>query len=530
MDQNTRRQLGLRTRLVGAAAVSTAATLAVGACGLVWTHQLSQGASDVYEQGAVPLSTLRQLETAYYRARSSEARALLPTISEEQRADSAAGAEQDRAAIEDLVARATAMPLDGAARRSVESFAVAELAYTDALQAIGEATRQGDAGALQEAVPALVQHEQEAVESLTAAVAAQQAHAAALAGEARDTAARARWLTAAVLAVAAVLSTALALLAARSVVRPVARIREVLDQAAAGDLRVRVASTRTDELGRAAAGLDSTLDTLGGLLTLVGRSAEHLRTTSTDLTRAAAELAGSSRAALAQTSAVAASAEEVSSSISTVAEGSGQMDGAITEIARSAGEAAAVAGRAVDVAARTTLTVGKLGRSSEEIAGVVKLITAIAEQTNLLALNATIEAARAGEAGKGFAVVAGEVKELAQQTARATSDISARVATIQEDTAGAVEAIAEISTTIARINDLQVTIAAAVEEQTATTTEMNRSVAGAADGSRAIAGTVSALAAGARATDAGTAQVESQAGRLQHMSAEMERTLEGFQV
>ena len=115
------------------------------------------------------------------------------------------------------------------------------------------------------------------------------------------------------------------------------------------------------------------------------------------------------------------------------------------------------------------------------------MITSIAEQTNLLALNATIEAARAGEAGKGFAVVATEVKDLAQETARATEDISRRVEAIQADTSGAVAAIEEITSVIARISDFQTTIASAVEEQTATTAEMSRSVTEAATGTGEIA-------------------------------------------
>ncbi|MFN8192797.1 MAG: methyl-accepting chemotaxis protein [Nocardioidaceae bacterium] len=113
----------------------------------------------------------------------------------------------------------------------------------------------------------------------------------------------------------------------------------------------------------------------------------------------------------------------------------------------------------------------ELGNSSAEIGNVIKVINSIAEQTNLLALNATIEAARAGEAGKGFAVVANEVKELAQETAKATEDIGHRISAIQSDTENAVTAITEISAIIAQINDTQTTIASAVEEQTATTNE-----------------------------------------------------------
>jgi methyl-accepting chemotaxis protein len=166
--------------------------------------------------------------------------------------------------------------------------------------------------------------------------------------------------------------------------------------------------------------------------------------------------------------------------------------------------------------------VAQLDSSSTEIGNVLKLITSIAEQTNLLALNATIEAARAGEAGKGFAVVANEVKELAQETAKATEDIAGRVGAIQTDARAAAASIGQISSVIGEISQYQTTIAAAVEEQTATTGEISRNVSQAASGTDSIATTISGVADASRTTSSGmgqsrtaTAELATMAGRLQ---------------
>lgn len=184
----------------------------------------------------------------------------------------------------------------------------------------------------------------------------------------------------------------------------------------------------------------------------------------------------------------------------------------------------------MEVTASTTAVMAKLGDSSAEIGNVIKLINSIAEQTNLLALNATIEAARAGEAGKGFAVVASEVKDLAQETARATGDISHKVAAIQADTAGAVTAIGEISHIIGQINEFQTTIASAVEEQTATTQQMSRNVSDAAGSGYQVAETITEVATSVQLTTTGAHEARRAAGQLALMSTQMRDLVDRFQL
>ncbi|HEU5472540.1 MAG TPA: methyl-accepting chemotaxis protein [Actinophytocola sp.] len=370
----------------------------------------------------------------------------------------------------------------------------------------------------------------QAQSSINAATAEQAAHAERAAAEAQDTYESARMMILAIVGGGLLVSLILALLVARSVIRPLRKVQAVLEQVDNGDLRVRVDDHGKDELAGVAHSLDHTLDSLAGVLELVDRSATDLAASSQQLTGTAAAIADNTQTAADQARVVNSSATDVSASVETVATGSGQMEMAIREIADSSQQAAGVAAQAVTTAEATTRTVQKLGESTQEIASVVKMITAIAEQTNLLALNATIEAARAGDAGKGFAVVASEVKELSQETARATEDISTRVGAIQADTANAVHAIGEISLVIDKINHIQIGIAAAVEQQRLTTNEMNRNVSAAAHGSRAIAANISGLAERTAQTGVRLEDAQRAATELARMSSDLQAALARFQL
>ena len=187
-----------------------------------------------------------------------------------------------------------------------------------------------------------------------------------------------------------------------------------------------------------------------------------------------------------------------------------------------------IAEAAVMQAQETDGRIGKLSRAAQQIGDVVKLITAIAEQTNLLALNATIEAARAGDAGRGFAVVAAEVKSLANQTAKATDEISSHISGMQDATQESVTAIKQIGATIAQISTIASSIATAVEKQGAATHEIARNVQNVAEGTREAAANIVQVNRGATETGSASEEVLSSAKALSSESTRLRAELGRF--
>ena len=199
---------------------------------------------------------------------------------------------------------------------------------------------------------------------------------------------------------------------------------------------------------------------------------------------------------------------QTSSNVQTVAASAEELNASVAEISTQVSKALEIANGAVDEAKQTNDIITSLAEAAQTIGQVVELISGIAEQTNLLALNATIEAARAGEAGKGFTVVASEVKNLANQTANATNQISEQITSVQGATEKAVAAIGTISTTISSMNDISSSIANAVEEQSAVSAEITQNMQNAATSVGTIVGNVSDIAKSSREINEATQSVK----------------------
>src|SRR5262249_5300936 len=260
---------------------------------------------------------------------------------------------------------------------------------------------------------------------------------------------------------------------------------------------------------------------IGNIVGAVSSASGELTSTATTLTKTAETTQQLS-------STVAAASGQASSNVQSVASSTEEMSSSVAEIARQVPESSDIAKEAVGQAEKTDARINKLAQAATRIGDVTQLITTIAEQTNLLALNATIEAARAGEAGKGFAVVAQEVKQLASQTAKATSEISSQIAEMQAATQESVTAIKEIGGTIKRISEIATTIASAVEQQGAATQEITRNIQQAAHGTTQVASNIAEVRSGAAQTGSGAADVLAAAKSLGEQSGRLRSEVDKF--
>jgi methyl-accepting chemotaxis protein len=266
----------------------------------------------------------------------------------------------------------------------------------------------------------------------------------------------------------------------------------------------------------------------GDFEAMIGEIVEIVSQASTALEASAGTLTATAERSEELATTVAAASEEASTNVQSVASATEEMASSVNEISRQVQGSARIAGEAVEQAQKTNDRVAELAKAAARIGDVVELINSIAGQTNLLALNATIEAARAGEAGRGFAVVASEVKALAEQTAKATGEISQQISGIQAATQESVDAIKEIGDTIGRMSEIAATIAAAVEQQGAATQEISRNVQQAANGTQQVSANITDVQRGASETGSASAQVLGAAKSLSGESDRLKREVGKF--
>jgi methyl-accepting chemotaxis protein len=342
------------------------------------------------------------------------------------------------------------------------------------------------------------------------------------------------------------------------IARPITLITETMNKLAAGQANIDLPDTdRRDEIGAMGAALrvfrhnaqekerlsaeqkraqaaaeTEKRDLLNRLVEDFQRSVyrvvDQVGTSAEGMDRTATAMSSNAEQTNRQAQVVAQASEEVSSSIQTVAAAADELTASIREIARQVDQSSQVTQTASEEAARTNDAMKSLAETSTRIGEVVSLINDIASQTNLLALNATIEAARAGEAGKGFAVVAGEVKHLANQTAKATDEIGTQIAAVQQATKEAVSSIGGIVGRIQEIHAIATAIASAVEEQSSATSEIARNVQEAANGTQHVSGNIAGVTRSASETGSAAGQVLESARALLREATELKSVVGTF--
>jgi methyl-accepting chemotaxis protein len=296
---------------------------------------------------------------------------------------------------------------------------------------------------------------------------------------------------------------------------------QMLAALAEGDLSERIVSEYRGDFATLKNNANATAERIGQTIAEIKRAAQ-------EVTSASAEISGSTTDLSQRTEEQAASLEETSASMEEIAATVKKNAENAQQANQSASSTSNVADRGGQVVAKAVEAMSQIEGSSRKISDIIGVIDEIARQTNLLALNAAVEAARAGEAGRGFAVVASEVKSLASQTAKATDEIRAQIASMQNVTTSAVSAIRNIGQTIGEINDVTTAIAAAVEEQGAATREIARNIQHAAGGTTEVSGNIAGVSAASAEAGAAAADVLNASAALRREAEGLRAEIDAF--
>ena len=358
--------------------------------------------------------------------------------------------------------------------------------------------------------------------------------------------------------VAILLGIVLAYIIARGILRGLQQGITFAKTMATGDLTQRLEMEQKDEVGQLAQALTDMADNLQQMIKEQAMSIDTLASSSNELTTISQQMASTSEDTVSRANTVASAAEEMSTNmnsvassveqastnVSTIVSGVDEMSSNIEGITEQSDRARDVSNSAVSQAQSASKRMNELKEAAEAIGKVTETITSISSQTNLLALNATIEAARAGEAGKGFAVVANEIKELAQQTADATGDISKKIDDIQNSTDASVMEIQEVTEVISQVQEFVSSSASAMEEQSTTTKdiasnisqlsqgvqEINTNVNQSSQASAQVAEDINTVNQSANEISNTSAQVQSTAQELNELAERLRQAAAKFQV
>ncbi len=549
--------LSIKHRIAGALALLIVCLLVVSGVGL---HAVGTLAGDQSRLGKNTLPSVRyagELRGNVIDARVSVVNHILYAEAARMRTEEEALSKKTEAVVAAM--RHYEPLIDGTKER--ELFAVFDREwknYLAAIPAVLEHSRTGRKDlALRENLTNVRPHIKAASEALEKIVALNNDNGEKAVAQGEVTASGAERMMLAIGVVAVVLAASLGTLIVRSISASVRAVLEPMRRLAAGDLAVAIPHQgEPNEIGQIAdavqvfkeasiearrlAALQAEADAAkmrraeildritrgfeaeaGALTEELAAAATEMEATATSMTEIAAQTN-----ALAVNVSVA--AEQTSGNVQQVAGATEEMAASVQEISGQVMHSVGIAAAAIARARETGTIIQDLSDSADRIGAAAGLISGVASQTNLLALNATIEAARAGEAGRGFAVVAAEVKTLAEQTARATQEITARIGAIQSATRGAVEAVQGVSGTIDDMSGIATHIASAIEEQGAATREMARNVQEAARGTRQVTGHIGSVRAGASETGSAATQVLGAARTLAVRSDGLSRAVRSF--